>query len=365
MPGLTRILKTDVMADLDLKGLAQVLRSQGRGRDTVLAHITPREARKLKREGGAGTINPVTGLPEFEDYGSDYYDFGGAESYQAATPETYYGSAEPYYEPPDVTGVTYVTPGGSEIVPGGEGTAFTAPGLEPLSAATAAAPTTPGGAFAPIPVPPRPTTGGVEEGRAFLESLRGEQVPLSEMQQPASERGLFDRLGTSLEKSLSDPSTLAKLGLGLGTGALGLLQQQRAATGAREAKRETANIGTPYRAQGQELIAQARSGELSPASMQAYQAMQAQVAQQTARQGGVGAAQGAAALERLRAQLLQNQYNFGLNVANIGDRYLAGAIASGQQGNQALMTATNQFYSTLGSMLSGPTGQSVATAVRA
>lgn len=360
MPGLTRILKTDVMADLDLKGLAQVLRSQGRGRDTVLAHITPREARKLKREGGAGTINPATGLPEFEDYGSDYYDFGGAESYQAATPETYYGSAEPYYEPPDVTGVTYVTPGGSEIVPGGEGTAFTAPGLEPLSAPAAAAPA--------VPAPTAGPFGGsrVSAERAALldPSVRYEDVA-GRTPTGGLEPGYFERLGTSLEKSLSDPSTLARLGLGLGTGALGLLQQQRAATGAREAKRETANIGTPYRAQGQELIAQARSGELSPASMQAYQAMQAQVAQQTARQGGVGAAQGAAALERLRAQLLQNQYSFGLNVANIGDRYLAGAIASGQQGNQALMTATNQFYSTLGSMLSGPTGQSVATAVRA
>jgi hypothetical protein len=207
-------------------------------------------------------------------------------------------------------------------------------------------------------------TGGAAEGAAFLQSLRGEQIPLEQMQQPGG-GGFFDRLGTSLEKQLSDPATLARLGLGLGVGGLGLLQQQRAAGAARQARRETANIGAPYRAQGQELIEQARRGEMSPASMQAYQAAQAQIAQQTARQGGVGAAQGAATLERLRAQLLQNQYNLGLNVANIGDRYLAGAIQTGQQANQQLMTATNQFYSTLGSMLSGPTGQAVATAVRA
>jgi hypothetical protein len=196
-----------------------------------------------------------------------------------------------------------------------------------------------------------------------LQSLRGEQIPLEQMQQPGG-GGYFERLGTSLEKQLSDPATLARLGLGLGVGGLGLLQQQRAAGAARQARRETANIGAPYRAQGQELIEQARRGEMSPASMQAYQAAQAQIAQQTARQGGVGAAQGAATLERLRAQLLQNQYNLGLNVANIGDRYLAGAIQTGQQANQQLMTATNQFYSTMGSMLSGPTGQAVATAVR-
>jgi hypothetical protein len=39
--------------------------SLGRGGDKMLAHITPREARMLMRAGGAGTINPITGLPEF------------------------------------------------------------------------------------------------------------------------------------------------------------------------------------------------------------------------------------------------------------------------------------------------------------
>lgn len=348
MASLTKVLKTDVMADLDLKGLAQVLRAQGRGRDTVLAHITPREARKLKREGGSGTINPTTGLPEFQEFGGDYFDFGGAETYQAATPETYY---------PDVIPESYVTPGGSEIVPGGEGVPFAAPGYEPLSAPVAA----PAGQQ-PIPVPPVPTVGGVEEGRAFLQGLRGEQIPLSEMQQPASERGFFDKLGTSLEKQLSDPATLARLGIGIGGAGLGFLQQQRGAQQAKQAQRQVADIGAPYRAQGQELISQARAGELSPASMQAYQAAQAQIAQQTARQGGVGAAQGAATLERMRAQLLENQYNLGLRVANIGDQYMRGAIQTGMQANQALNAASTQFFTNLAATLSGPTVQSLSAA---
>jgi hypothetical protein len=37
----------------------------GRYGDTMLAHITPQEAMMLRRQGGAGSINPVTGLPEF------------------------------------------------------------------------------------------------------------------------------------------------------------------------------------------------------------------------------------------------------------------------------------------------------------
>lgn len=45
-------------------GLA-TLADYGRNGDTMLAHITPHEARMLRRRGGSGTINPATGLPEF------------------------------------------------------------------------------------------------------------------------------------------------------------------------------------------------------------------------------------------------------------------------------------------------------------
>ena len=44
---------------------ARIVASQGRNGDTMLAHITPEEMRLLKSRGGSGTINPVTGLPEF------------------------------------------------------------------------------------------------------------------------------------------------------------------------------------------------------------------------------------------------------------------------------------------------------------
>jgi len=49
------------------------LASQGRYGDTMLAHITPEEAALLKARGGAGTINPQTGLPEF--YGMGQFQF--------------------------------------------------------------------------------------------------------------------------------------------------------------------------------------------------------------------------------------------------------------------------------------------------
>ena len=53
------------MAKGGLADVASYLASQGRNGDTMLAHITPEEAQLLKDRGGSGTINPVTGLPEF------------------------------------------------------------------------------------------------------------------------------------------------------------------------------------------------------------------------------------------------------------------------------------------------------------
>lgn len=53
------------MARGGLADMASYLASQGRYGDTMLAHITPEEAQLLKARGGAGTINPTTGLPEF------------------------------------------------------------------------------------------------------------------------------------------------------------------------------------------------------------------------------------------------------------------------------------------------------------
>lgn len=51
--------------DTQLKQIAGLLQSYGNNGDTVLAHITPAEAQLLKDLGGAGTINPDTGLIEF------------------------------------------------------------------------------------------------------------------------------------------------------------------------------------------------------------------------------------------------------------------------------------------------------------
>lgn len=49
-----------------LRVAGRKLQAAGRGGDSILAHINPREAEMLRRMGGNGTINPNTGLREYK-----------------------------------------------------------------------------------------------------------------------------------------------------------------------------------------------------------------------------------------------------------------------------------------------------------
>ena len=82
---IAKLLKTDVMADIDLPAIAQFLQSQGRRGDSILAHINPKEAALLQRMGGAATENPMTGLPEFYEGDAEKRDYSykpPAKSYE-------------------------------------------------------------------------------------------------------------------------------------------------------------------------------------------------------------------------------------------------------------------------------------------
>lgn len=58
-----------------LKAAARKVQAAGRDGDTVLAHINPAEAALLKRMGGAGSINPRTGLVEYKSFFSKIWKF--------------------------------------------------------------------------------------------------------------------------------------------------------------------------------------------------------------------------------------------------------------------------------------------------
>lgn len=65
------------MGNLGLGGMrnqARRMQSAGRNGDTMLAHINPREAFLLKKLGGRGSVNPLTGLYEFSEEGEEEDD---------------------------------------------------------------------------------------------------------------------------------------------------------------------------------------------------------------------------------------------------------------------------------------------------
>ena len=55
------------VADDDIHHALHIAQSMGRGNDSILAHINPKEAALLKAHGGSGKTNPHTGLMEFDD----------------------------------------------------------------------------------------------------------------------------------------------------------------------------------------------------------------------------------------------------------------------------------------------------------
>lgn len=69
-----------------LKTTLQAAQKLGRGKDTILAHITPEEAALLKARGGSGTINPRTGLRE---YGMLDEEAAGNEPVKEESPSTW------------------------------------------------------------------------------------------------------------------------------------------------------------------------------------------------------------------------------------------------------------------------------------
>lgn len=122
---------------------AQEMQRFGRNGDTILAHINPREAQMLKRMGGSGTRNPVTGAFEFFELGREDRDeiarmFGYQGPGGAAAP----GSIQQYMQQTGQTEAFQrakadaaaqqaqlgVTRGGYALTPSaygiGEGTAF-------------------------------------------------------------------------------------------------------------------------------------------------------------------------------------------------------------------------------------------------
>ena len=333
---------------MDLPALAEMLRAKGRGKDTMLAHITPKEAALLKRRGGSGSVNPDTGLPEYEDSGS--YDFSPPEpaspTYDVVNQQGQFTPTQADTGVPVQVGSSY-TPGGDAYAPVGPSGSYQSAdilnqyGQTTPYTSTGTAMQQAGLAFPTVTSAPSPTAPGV----------------VSPAQQTAAPAKPDQPSWTDkLTKAITDPNTLARLGLTAGLGAFGASQARKAGAQTQAATAEQKAIGQPYTQQGQQLVAQAQQGTLSAASQQALDAAKAQINQSTANRGGVGAQQAANQVANLYQSLIDNQYKYGLQIMQIGDNITLGAIKSGLQLDQQLQTTTNNFYAQLASIAAGGSG---------
>ena len=338
MKKIAKLLKADLNGSSDLAAIAAMLSSKGRGNDTLLAHITPREAEILKAAGGSGTTNPDTGLLEFFD-GEGGFDTGGFEGLTQQQVDT-------------------ATP----VPSSGEVAAQQFPDYGPTTGATTSAglpfTTAPERVYEPVQAPaqtPVPTISSApyvatsaDRAALFGEGGYGAKASPTEIEAYAPEK--FDFLG-KLGK-FATPE-MARLGLA-GAGALvGAGTARRAAEAGKAGKAELQTLATPYQQTGTQLQAQAQRGELTPAGQQSLQAMQARLAQGAESRGGVGTAQAAAQLEALRQSLLQQQMDYGLKISGIGDNIAMGAIRTGLQADQAVNQLTNSMYSNMLYLASG------------
>ena len=326
---------------MDLPALAEMLRAKGRNKDSILAHISPKEAALLKRHGGSGAANPNTGLPEFDDgtgFGDVYapqVDSGGQVQAPVASAPDY----TPAIPPSQVTPDQPVSPVYDVAGPQGQFTSYQG-GSAAQPGVAAVPPTQVGQPFSPGTNLPAPPPGVVSPDQQATAPTKPDQPSWTD----------------KLTKAITDPNTLARLGLTAGLGAFGASQARKAGAQTQAATAEQKAIAQPYTQQGQQLVAQAQQGTLSAASQQALDAAKAQINQSTANRGGVGAQQAANQVANLYQSLIDNQYKYGLQIMQIGDNITLGAIKSGLQLDQQLQTTTNNFYSQLASIAAGGSG---------
>ena len=320
MAQLAALLRTD------LSRMAEEVRRAGRGKDTILAHITPREAALLKSRGGSGEINPNTGLPEFQTdeeyaYGSPEatQDFQQAFPYMAEqtpiaqtyAPEMGQVPAQMPSQPPDISQFyDYGTPQIDLTRAGGIG----GQGF---------------GATEPIEL-------GIAGGMAGAPS-----VP------PPQEKSVLDRIQAGLKTPL-------------GYGALGglpaILQSRRAAGQARGLQQELGKLGTEARTAGQQLVQQAQAGQLPAAQQQALEAQRLAAMQNLQRRGvadSTAMQQVENQLAAQRAKFIDDTLNQGLRLINVADQYTAQAIKAGYQADQQAQQLLGNFFQNYMRVLAG------------
>lgn len=295
--------------------LAEMIRRMGRGKDTVLAHITPEEALMLGKKSGGGKINPQTGLPEFQpvydDYSGQFYDQGQAMP-DLPAPEIDYRQQVRAAEPPGYYG-TMVQPAQPLMpvsMPNMRVQEVTAPAVERYGQTPDLRQyedELPGGAVGGM-ITPRGEPAGAP---SFLES--------------AEER--LRKLSESISGFTQKYPTVSRIGASALGSLPALLQARRAKEQSGRLAEQIRAGAAPARQASEEAMARARGGGLTPEEQRRLQIEQARARQ------GIAAGRGSAASgilagqeQRLRSQARGRSFDEAITLANFADERLAEAL---------------------------------------
>lgn len=342
MAQLAALLRTD------LSRMAEEVRRAGRGKDTILAHITPREAALLKARGGSGELNPNTGLPEFQT-DDEMYGFG----YEGA----------PYTEPYQTSSVqsSDITIDPNRTID--ESGAFGGMTM-PLSTQSTRGFQMPGQApdisqFYDYGTPQIDLTraGGIgAQGLSGLDIDQGfgARAPSQQIIEAAA----APQENTDLQGLLKRGGDFLKTPLGYGAiGAIpAILQSRRAAGQARGLQAELGKLGAEARTAGQQLVQQARAGQLPAAQQQALEAQRLAAMQNLQRRGVTDATAMQQVENQLQAQkaaFIDQTLNQGMKLINVADQYTAQAIRAGYQADAQAQQLLGNFFQNYMRVLAG------------
>ena len=331
---IAKLLRTEMAADVTaLPMLAKLLQGYGRKGDKMLAHITPEEAQRLEDEGGSGTINPNTGLPEY--FEEDYADVSGPEAIDQAGAQ----GSEDVSEAGNIS-ARAATTGETPSYMGGDYS------LPATGAAYSLSPADSGVGMRATPQQAYSFAPGTQGMGASLPTadIRVPQPDAAAAAVP-EEKGFFEGMSAQEKRNLA-----LRAALGVGSGLIAGYSGRQAQKQAQQARKDIEALGKPYQEQGKQLQEQALRGELTPAGQQQVQAAQAQLAQGAERRGGVGAQQAATQIAAFRQSLLDTQYNYGLKIAQIGDSYAAQAVKVGLTQDAGVSSSMKAYTAALAAM---------------
>ena len=344
-----------LLGGMTLNDLAkEVLSLQGRRGDTELAHVNKREAALLKAHGGAGDVNPSTGMTEYYD-GMDYnYDV-------EAQPGGFYGDAPAFEQE-----VGQFDPGGFY---GGQPTpqVVEAPSVSPpqgnFDLRTPVQETEQPGTIPAFDISTGQGIGfrdftpalGMPQGAIDAATYRSAGMTPEQVIQAGSTPGAGGGAAQpgimeELERLAKAYPTASRAALAAALGIPGMVRGQQARQDAARTRREMEQMAAPIRQVGEAQLAAGQRGELTPAQQQQIQAARAAARQDLSRRGvtsGTAAQMAENRITEMADRFAQQNIENGVRLIGAANSYNAAAIQQAYKMNSDANAMTQAYFTNL------------------